>query len=442
MFRLTLKKLHAWNAITLLLLTVSGIVLYVPSIRGELGAARVILKQVHIGLGFVSVLLILLYLPFLRKHWRQLRNKLYQQANLLFVLALLLGWIVSGIVLWQIKLFPSPWTGTALLWHDLLTWVGVPYVVYHSVSRSRWLKRQGRRSGADATRFARSRDANITASAKSPAQTRDDAGTAASSQQSQFSPESKSTGDSVMEALKNSPISRRTVLRAGIGLLLVAGVGPTFYRWMKSALDDGGANTEQLAASDGNVMLPEPTPLPDSKLPLGGGARGNFRVYTVTEIPAFTSDHWQFALSGLVDKPKTWDWKSFLELPRKVQVSDFHCVTGWSVYSVTWEGIPLSQFLEQAGVKSSARYAKFYSGDGVYTDTLSLEQAGMEDVMIAVLMDGKPIPQQLGGPVRLVVPQMYAYKSVKWLQAVELIEQEHIGYWELRGYDQDAWVRT
>jgi sulfoxide reductase catalytic subunit YedY len=77
----------------------------------------------------------------------------------------------------------------------------------------------------------------------------------------------------------------------------------------------------------------------------------------------------------------------------------------------------------------------------VYTDTLGLEQvAGLDDVMVAVLMDGQPIPQKLGGPVRLVVPKMYAYKSVKWLQAIELINKEHIGYWELRGYDNDAWV--
>jgi DMSO/TMAO reductase YedYZ molybdopterin-dependent catalytic subunit len=115
-------------------------------------------------------------------------------------------------------------------------------------------------------------------------------------------------------------------------------------------------------------------------------------------------------------------------------------VTGWSVYHVTYEGIPLSQFLDMAKVKSKARYVKLYSGDGVYTDTLTLEQARLEDVMVAVLMDGQLIPQKLGGPVRLIVPQMYAYKSVKWLKAIELIEEEHVGYWEARGYDTDAWV--
>ncbi|UUZ90370.1 molybdopterin-dependent oxidoreductase [Paenibacillus sp. P25] len=160
----------------------------------------------------------------------------------------------------------------------------------------------------------------------------------------------------------------------------------------------------------------------------------------MTEIPSFSSDNWKFAVSGLVEKEQAWNWQQFNELKRKVQVSDFHCVTGWSVYKVTWEGIPLAALLDLVQVKPQAKYVKFYSGDGVYTDALSLEQARIEDVMVAVLMDGKPIPQQLGGPVRLIVPKMYAYKSVKWAQAIELIDKEHIGYWEVRGYDNDAWV--
>jgi DMSO/TMAO reductase YedYZ molybdopterin-dependent catalytic subunit len=142
-----------------------------------------------------------------------------------------------------------------------------------------------------------------------------------------------------------------------------------------------------------------------------------------------------------VDRPQEWTWTQFLELKRKVQVSDFHCVTGWSVNRITWEGLPVSALLELAGAQSAARYVKFVSGDGVYTDALSLEQARMEDVMAAVLIDGQLIPQPLGGPVRLVVPRMYAYKSVKWLTGMILVDQPHIGYWEERGYDNDAWVK-
>lgn len=102
----------------------------------------------------------------------------------------------------------------------------------------------------------------------------------------------------------------------------------------------------------------------------------------------------------------------------------------------------MKTFLEQAGVQSKANYVKFYSADGVYTDTLSIEQALMSDMLVAVLIDGELITQQNGGPVRLTTPKMYAYKSVKWLNRIELIEKEHIGYWEQRGYDKDAWVKS
>jgi len=129
-----------------------------------------------------------------------------------------------------------------------------------------------------------------------------------------------------------------------------------------------------------------------------------------------------------------------VDLNRNVQVSDFHCVTGWSVYSVTWEGLKLKDLLKQAGVKSEAKYAKFYSQDGVYTDTLTIDQAMDDDVMVAMLIDGELIENRNGGPVRLIVPRMYAYKSVKWLNRIELIDHEHTGYWEKRGYDKDAWV--
>jgi DMSO/TMAO reductase YedYZ molybdopterin-dependent catalytic subunit len=147
-------------------------------------------------------------------------------------------------------------------------------------------------------------------------------------------------------------------------------------------------------------------------------------------------------VDGLVEKKLQFTWEQFVKLKRSVQVSDFHCVTGWSVYHNTWEGIPLRTILAEAGVKAEAQYIKFYSGDGVYTDALSLEQVQVEmsDVMVAVMHDGQPIPSDLGGPVRLIVPAMYAYKSVKWLIRIELIADNHTGYWEKRGYSNDAWV--
>ena len=145
-------------------------------------------------------------------------------------------------------------------------------------------------------------------------------------------------------------------------------------------------------------------------------------------------------LFGLVDNPMTLSWSEFLQIPRKVQITNFHCITGWNVYEITYEGILLSQLMTLAKIKSAAKYVKLYSADGVYTSSLSLEQAKMEDVMAVVLMDGKPIPSDLGGPARLIVPRMFGYKGVKWLNAVELIQEPYLGFWEERGYANDAWV--
>ncbi|MBP1931939.1 molybdopterin-dependent oxidoreductase [Ammoniphilus resinae] len=400
-----LKLLHAWNAWTILLLAVTGIVLYIPSLRGTIAFARVVLKEVHIVLGIGSILLLLLYLPMMGKHLNQLAGKKAQHMNLWLVLFFIVGWTISGLVLWLERQLPKGWSQTALFWHDLLTWVGIPYVLFHTITRSRWISKEK-------MRFEKEKDPL----------------------------EDNSNNPSILSSLKKPLVSRRTVMQWVTGLILVFALGPTFHRWLKRALDGGGSTIQEVMKTDGNHMFPHPIPQANSNPPIGGGAQGNFRVYTVTPPPSFTSNDWKFEIGGLVAKPQHWSWEQFSSLPRKVQVSDFHCVTGWSVYKVTWEGIPLSELLEMAKEGPSAKYVKFYSGDKVYTDSLSLEQSRMEDVMVAVLMDGKPIPQKLGGPVRLIIPKMYAYKSVKWLQAIELIEEEHIGYWEVRGYDTNAWV--
>ncbi|TBL67909.1 molybdopterin-dependent oxidoreductase [Paenibacillus thalictri] len=433
-----LLKLHAWNAWLVLLLAVSGIILWVPSIRGDLGAFRVMLKWLHIVLGLVSIGAIALYIPLIAKHWRQIKSRLIQRWNLVIVLIMLAGWSLTGLVLWQFRSLPPSWSNVALTWHDLFTWVGIPYAAYHSISRSRWVKE---------ARLQELRERKEAAQAIAAKETLKNAGQSdgyAAAQVTASDEEGvsarRAAAQAIVQAIKNGPVSRATFIRLIIGGLLIVVIGPSFYRWFKMTFNGSGTDVDMLGSGDANRMLPLPEPAPESATPIGGGLSGEFRIYTVTEFPVFTSENWKFAITGLVGNPQAWDWEQFLKLTRKVQVSNFHCVTGWSVNKVTWEGIPLSALLDMAKVKDTAKFVKFYSGDKVYTDALSLDQARMDDVMVAVLMDGKLIPQQLGGPVRLIVPQMYAYKSVKWLQAIELIDKEHIGYWEARGYDNDAWV--
>lgn len=418
-----LGKLHTGNAWIVLLLAVSGILLYIPPMRALLGGGRVWLKQLHIAAGLVSLALVLLYLPHICKHVRSLVARRGQQANLVFVLLLLAGWIVTGVILWRFQWFPPAWNNAALLLHDALTWIGIPYAVYHSISRSRWLKK------ADRT-IRHSQPQSATALPEAAIAL----GKPSDGEAGIYKP---STG-----RLFRS-FSRRNFLRFGAGSLLAVIVGPFFYRWLTSLSGSGSYNTTSLQdALPPAAGVPQPSPLPDSLPPRGGGAKGNFRIYTVTDMPEFVPEEWSFRIDGLVERPRQWNWSEFLEIPRTVQVSDFHCITGWSVTSCTWEGIPMVRLLENAGVMGSAKTVKFYSSDGVYTDSLTLEQARLEDVMVVALLDGKPIPKELGGPVRLVVPQMYAYKSVKWLDRIELIDRDHTGYWEQRGYSKNAWVKS
>lgn len=404
-----LHALHGWNGWITALLAVTGLLLAAGFWRGVLGEGRVWIKWAHIGIGLLSLLPVLYYLALAAKHWKQLRGKPWQRFNVLTVLALLLGWFVSGVLLWQFRAAGPRVSNAALLAHDLLSWIGLPYIVYHSLTRVRWLQEPNRRT-IRSERAERDRTEELHPAAPQPV------------------------------------LSRQTFIRGAIGTVLAVLLGPSFLKWLGTTLGGGfggmggGVTPGQLAASDANRLTPLPEPLPASAPPAGGGARGSFRIYTVAPIPTFTNANWSFAIDGLVDNPVRYDWATFVRLRRTAQVSDFHCVTGWSVYGNTWEGIPLRELLDTAGVRGEAVNVKFYSGDGVYTDTLTLEQARMEDVMAAMLHDGKLIPGELGGPVRLIVPKMYAYKSVKWLTRIELIGKEHTGYWEERGYDKDAWV--
>lgn len=396
-----LVAIHAWNGWIVVLLALSGLILLGGFWRGVLGEGRVWLKDFHIIVGIASVLPIAYYLALAGKHWKQLRDKPWQKFNVYVVLGFLFGWFVSGVLLWQFKLVGPRIANVSLVVHDVLTWIGLPYIIYHSVTRARWLKDPSRR-----TVQARREREDIHPAAPQPVYT------------------------------------RRAFIRGAIGVGLAVTVGPSFLKWIGDSLGGigGGSSMERLIEQDANVMLPAPQPMPASLPPIGGGALGQFRVYTVTPIPSFNNSNWSFRIDGLVDNVLTWDWESFVKLKRTVQVNDFHCVTGWSVYKNTWEGIPVKEMLAMAGVGAAAKSAIFYSGDGVYTSGITLEQLAEDDAIIAVMHDGKPIPSDLGGPVRLIMPKMYAYKSVKWLNRIELIDGEHIGYWEQRGYANEAWV--
>ena len=120
--------------------------------------------------------------------------------------------------------------------------------------------------------------------------------------------------------------------------------------------------------------------------------------------------------------------------------ADFQCVTGWRVADVPWKGVRLSDLLDRAGVQPGATHLRLTSFDGVYTESLTMEQARRPDVIVAYEMLGGAITKAHGGPVRLYVAPMYGYKSLKWLDGIEVTDHLEPGYWEHLGYDVDAWV--
>lgn len=220
---------------------------------------------------------------------------------------------------------------------------------------------------------------------------------------------------------RGAPIGRRVFLGVlGAGALGIL-AGSTIQGWLESSV--------------GPVLAKDPTGLL-SLLPIG-----RFRIYSVTaDLPSESPAEYHLHVRGLVDEPLDLDFDDLLAMRPLALTRDFQCVTGWRVPDVAWRGVRLADLLDRAGVQDGARAIRFVSFDGAYTESLTLEQARRGDVMVAYELEGEPISSAHGGPVRLYVAPMYGYKSLKWLRAIEVTDRVRPGYWEVRGYDVDAWV--
>jgi len=165
-------------------------------------------------------------------------------------------------------------------------------------------------------------------------------------------------------------------------------------------------------------------------------------VLDASGAPSIDLAQWRFSVEGLVARPGSWSWEEFQGLPRVKVFADFHCVTRWSRLGNLWEGVSLRELVDRAGgILPKARFVTIYGYDYGWTTNLPVEDLLVADALVALIHDREPLSTNHGGPARLIVPQLYAWKSAKWLAGLEFTENDRAGFWERNGYHMrgDPW---
>lgn len=185
-------------------------------------------------------------------------------------------------------------------------------------------------------------------------------------------------------------------------------------------------------APPGAIVSPDV--LRAERIPPGQSRTRKWPVLDASGTPRVDLATWELRIFGLVDRPLTLSLAQFQALPRVKVLADFHCVTRWSRLGNIWEGVSTRELLERAGMQAQARYVLCHGYDNGWTTNLPLADFLAKDALLADLHDGEPISADHGGPVRGMVPQLYAWKSAKWIRGIELIDFDRPGYWERGGY--------
>jgi DMSO/TMAO reductase YedYZ molybdopterin-dependent catalytic subunit len=173
------------------------------------------------------------------------------------------------------------------------------------------------------------------------------------------------------------------------------------------------------------------------RLPPGQRETDRFPVLSKSGTPSWSRETWKFEVWGAVSDELSYSLDEFRGLSHETQRQDFHCVTGWSRFDCEFTGVTFRALAELAGVSDEAVHVMFHAFDG-YTTDLPLSECLREEVMFAWALDGEPLADDHGGPVRVVTPHKYAYKGAKWVNGVEFLTESERGYWEKRGYSDSA----
>jgi DMSO/TMAO reductase YedYZ molybdopterin-dependent catalytic subunit len=175
----------------------------------------------------------------------------------------------------------------------------------------------------------------------------------------------------------------------------------------------------------------------DPRVPPNQKVTKKFPVLHVGSVPKVDLNEWNLTIEGLVKNPMKLKLSEVLELPKFDSASDFHCVTGWSRLNNRWEGVSFKTICDMVAPAENAKYVTIIA-DGSYTTSLPLADMLEAGVLLAYRLDGKALSPDHGGPLRLVVPKKYAYKSAKWVRKLRFTEEQELGYWEKRGYSNTA----
>lgn len=170
-----------------------------------------------------------------------------------------------------------------------------------------------------------------------------------------------------------------------------------------------------------------------SRLPPGQYLTDRFPVLHVGEVPSYEPGEWSLSIGGLVDKPYVLSFEELTALPSITLTTDIHCVTKWSKFDTVWRGVRVRDLLDAAGVQENATHIMGHAEFG-YTANLPLVDATLDESLVVWEFDNEPIEPIHGGPVRLLVPNLYFWKSPKWLRGIEVRDSDQPGFWERNGY--------
>ncbi len=176
---------------------------------------------------------------------------------------------------------------------------------------------------------------------------------------------------------------------------------------------------------------------PEQRLPPGQRLVRDWPVLDLGVQPAVTLAAFRLDLDGAVEQMESLSWDAFLALPQTESICDIHCVTQWSRYDNHWQGVAARTLIERVRPHADAEHVVFHSYDG-YTTNVRLDQFDQPDVFLVHRWEGKPIPREHGGPLRVLIPRLYFWKSAKWIRRIEFVARDRPGFWEVRGYHNNA----